>query len=93
MYGYEMVKVVNARSNGRLEWREGTLYPTLHRLEAGGWVSSRWEDVPGDGGKPPGRQRKYYFITRKGRTELVRRTQEWRQFSLAVNAMLLGSTA
>jgi DNA-binding PadR family transcriptional regulator len=91
MYGYEMVKLVNARSGGRLEWREGTLYPALHHLEASGLVSSRWQDAPAD--QAPGRQRKYYSITRKGRGELARRTTEWRQFSLAVNAMLLGSMA
>jgi DNA-binding PadR family transcriptional regulator len=91
MYGYEMVKLVNARSGGRLEWREGTLYPTLHRLEAAGLVSSRWADAPSD--EAPGRQRKYYTLTRKGRTELVRRAEEWRQFSVAVNAVLAGGMA
>lgn len=27
MYGYEIVKIVNVRTNGRLEWKEGTVYP------------------------------------------------------------------
>ncbi|KPK85002.1 MAG: hypothetical protein AMJ81_04380 [Phycisphaerae bacterium SM23_33] len=88
MYGYEMVKLVNARTKGRLEWKEGTLYPTLHRLQSLGLVSARWADAPAD--EAPGRKRKYYSITRKGRTELARRTQEWSQFSLSVNALLLG---
>ena len=88
MYGYEIVKVVNARTNGRLEWKEGTLYPTLHRLQAVGLISARWDDAPAD--QAPGRKRKYYSITPKGRRELIRRTEEWRQFSLAVNACLLG---
>ena len=88
MYGYEMVKVVNARTGGRLEWKEGTLYPTLHRLQAVGMVSARWSEAPAD--EAPGRKRKYYSITRKGRTELARRTEEWRDFSVAVNAILLG---
>ena len=46
MYGYEMVRLVNARSGGRLEWREGTLYPALHKLEADRLVTSRWADAP-----------------------------------------------
>ncbi len=87
MYGYEMVKVVNARTNGRLEWREGTLYPALHRLEADGLISSRWADAPA--AEAPGRMRKYYSITRKGRTELARRTHEWREFSTAVSTLIL----
>jgi len=88
MYGYEMVKLVNARTNGRLEWKEGTLYPTLHRLQASRLVSARWAAAPSD--EAPGRKRKYYSITRKGRTELTRRRREWRQFSATVNAIVLG---
>lgn len=98
MYGYEIVKLVNARSGGRLEWREGTLYPALHKLEADGLLGSRWADAPpgpaaggpdGDA-KPTGRRRKYYAITGRGRKELVRRTAEWQEFSAAVNAILVG---
>ncbi len=88
MYGYEILKVVNVRTNGMFEWKEGTLYPTLHRLQAARWVSARWSDAPKD--EAPGRKRKYYHITPKGRRELSRRTEEWKQFSLAVNACLLG---
>jgi PadR family transcriptional regulator PadR len=85
MYGYEMVKVVNARTDGRFEWKEGTLYPTLHRLEGGGLIRAKWQDVPGTQ-----RKRKYYHITRKGTSELARRKEEWNQFAGAVNAVLMG---
>ena len=88
MYGYEIVKVVNARTNGRLEWKEGTLYPTLHRLEGDGLIWSRWADAPAD--EAPGRKRKYYAVTHKGKAELKRRAAEWKQFSGAVTAILLG---
>jgi DNA-binding PadR family transcriptional regulator len=86
MYGYEMVKLVDARTGGRLQWREGTLYPTLHRLEAEKLIESRWQDVPGC----EARQRKYYHITRKGLAELARRVGEWKEFTAAVNAIVLG---
>lgn len=87
MYGYEIVKVVNARTGGKLEWREGTLYPALHRLESDGLVRASWETAPS------GKQRKYYAITRKGEAELARRAEEWRQFSGAVDAVLMGGLA
>ena len=106
MYGYEIVKLVNARSGGRLEWKEGTLYPTLHRLEADGLLRSQWAEggiaTPpaddrgaGDGTNGAGtgaatRQRKYYAMTGKGRSELARRSEQWREFSTAVNRILLG---
>ena len=88
MYGYEIVKVVNARTNGLLELKEGTLYPTLHRLQAGGLVSGKWSDA--NKSETPNRKRKYYHLTRKGKRELARRTEQWKQFSFAVNACLLG---
>ena len=86
MYGYEMVKVVNARTNGLFEWREGTLYPTLHRLEAEGLIKSHWQAA-----EETGKRRKYYAITRRGRGELKRRQQEWQQFAGAMNMILMGS--
>lgn len=84
MYGYEMVKLVAERTKGRLGWKEGTLYPCLHRLEAAGLVRSRWSDAPS------GKKRKYYRITRKGLAELKRRASEWKEFAGAVNTLLLG---
>lgn len=89
MYGYEMVKVVDARSGGRLQWREGTLYPTLHRLQADGLVTSKWQDAPAGPGQAA-RSRKYYAITRKGLGELAHRQQEWKEFTTAVNALVMG---
>jgi PadR family transcriptional regulator, regulatory protein PadR len=83
MYGYEIVKVVNERTAGRFEWKEGSLYPCLHRLEADGLVSSIWRNAPN--GKP----RKYYRITRRGRAELEARQAEWADFAAAVNAVLM----
>ena len=41
----------------------GTLYPVLHDLEAAGWLKSTAKTVNG-------RRRRYYAITRKGRTQL-----------------------
>lgn len=89
MYGYEIVKEVDARTGGRLKWREGTLYPALHRLQADRLVTARWDRSTS--GRSSGRKRKYYAITRKGLAELARRTEEWREFSLSVNAILLGT--
>lgn len=87
MYGYEIVKVVNERTGGRFEWKEGTLYPCLHRLEGDRLLRSRWREAPS------GKSRKYYRITRKGVAELAKRTAEWVEFSGAVNTLLMGKTA
>ncbi|KPK64957.1 MAG: DNA-binding protein [Planctomycetes bacterium SM23_32] len=86
MYGYEMVKEVNARTGGLFKWKEGTLYPCLHRLEVDGLLRSHWREAPN------GKKRKYYRITAKGLAELARRTEEWKQFAGGVNVLLLGKT-
>jgi len=91
MYGYEIVKLVDARSNGQLRWKEGTLYPALHKLEGDGLVRGDWRDAPAD--EAPGRKRKYYALTSAGRKELARRLGEWQQFSHSINAVLRGAAS
>ena len=83
MYGYEIIKVVNERTNKAFEWKEGTLYPCLHRLEGEGLIRSEWSVAES------GRNRKYYSITRKGAKLLADKTEEWSAFAKAVNAVLL----
>ena len=75
MYGYQVVKELQARSEGYFDLEQGTLYPALHRLEKDDLVESRWEVVR------DGPSRKYYHITDKGRTELEKSTQQWSDFS------------
>ena len=83
MYGYQMVKEVGQRSSGYFDFKEGTLYPALHRLERAGMVEGRWQDTPNS------IRRRYYQITAKGRQALVDRLQEWQRFSHAMNSIML----
>ena len=83
-YGYEMVQLVNARTNGALSWSEGSLYPVLHKLESDGFVRAEWREGEG------ARRRRYYALTSAGRRELKRRSAEWKSFAAAV-AIFLGS--
>ncbi len=82
MYGYEIIQVVEDRTQNAFQWKEGTLYPWLHRLEADGLIASRWVE------SDAGRQRKYYKITRRGRAALAAKSDEWAAFAKAVNALL-----
>ncbi|HEY7471017.1 MAG TPA: helix-turn-helix transcriptional regulator [Gemmatimonadota bacterium] len=81
-YGYEIVAAIEERSGGRLEVRDGTLYPVLYRLEEAGFVAPRWENP--ERGVP----RKYYRITDEGKEEAKRLTAEWREFAAALDAIL-----
>ena len=70
-YGYAILKQVSDLSGGRLEWTDGLLYPLLHRLERLGHVDAVWRQPDG------GRRRKYYRITKDGRTQLAEHRQQW----------------
>ena len=82
MYGYQIVKEVNQRSNGYFAFKEGTLYPALHRLERAGLIEGRWENTP------TSVRRRYYLITAKGRQALDDRMREWQRFSRAMDAIM-----
>jgi PadR family transcriptional regulator PadR len=87
MYGYEIIKVINERTKGEFQWKEGTLYPCLHRLESAKFIASEWHEAA------TGRQRKYYKITRKGAAMLKEKTAQWTGFTSAVNTVLLAKLA
>ena len=82
MYGYEMVCEVRERTRGTFQWKEGSLYPNLHKLERGGLLESRWEGSEGE------RRRKYYALTPAGRGELARRREEWGRLVRAVGQVM-----
>ena len=72
-YGYEIAKYVNNLTDGVLELKEGTLYPALRRLEAEGFIEGYW------GSETGGSRRRYYRITRSGRTALDSARSDWRR--------------
>ena len=82
MHGYRIVREINHRSSGYFQFKEGTLYPALHRLEADGLLSGYW------GNGPTAAPRRYYSITPKGVKVLEERLEEWRRFSRAVNLIM-----
>ena len=82
MYGYEMIKEMEALSSGVFLFREGTLYPILHSLEQNGMVEAYWSETEGT------RPRKYYRITETGRMQLEEKRREWVVFRSAVEKVL-----
>jgi PadR family transcriptional regulator len=80
-HGYRIAQRIKERSKGVLDFKEGTLYPALHKLENEGLVASS-EEIE------KGRPRRYYRITRAGRTVLAKDRAEWRKLSRAVTMIL-----
>jgi len=82
MYGYLIIKELEMRSQGYFKFKEGTLYPALHRLEKTGLLRGEWQTLPS------GRQRRYYHITGKGLRSLATTRSQWRDFLVAMNLII-----
>lgn len=84
MYGYQIIKELEIRSERVFTLKEGTLYPLLHVLEQDGAVICEQRTAEN------GRERKYYIITESGRKLLQDKLKEWDSFQTAVNQVIGG---
>ncbi|MGE6631917.1 PadR family transcriptional regulator [Bacillus sp. NPDC077027] len=84
MYGYEMIKELEVKSEGIFSFKEGTIYPILHNLEDKGLIVSYWGEGNGN------RKRKYYKINDKGKEFIQEKKEEWKVFKGAVDRVLNG---
>src|SRR5215218_2943700 len=82
MYGFELAERLRSDTGGALDFKEGTLYPALHRLEDDGLVESFWQD------SPSGPRRRYYRLTEVGLEALSERRAQWIRLTEAVNGAL-----
>jgi transcriptional regulator len=73
-HGYEISKLIEARSGGQLRFHVASLYPLLYRLEERGWLLGRWVEKAGQ------RRRRFYNLTPEGRRVLARQRETWRTF-------------
>ena len=82
MYGYELVKELEQRSDQGLSVKEGTLYPALHKLEKQEYIECYWVE------QEKGPARKYYKITAAGKEILHEKTREWQDFVKVMNKVI-----
>jgi len=81
-HGYEIGKLIESRSGGRLTFALPTLYPTLLKLENRGWIKGRWVEKAGQ------RERCFYRLTPEGRRVLAAQQENWRAYVAAVNDIM-----
>lgn len=81
MYGYEITQHVKEKTAGEIQLTEGALYPTLHKLEAEGFLETEKVSI----GK---RLRKYYRLTENGNKQANDKVNEFRRFSETMNQLL-----
>src|SRR5436853_7497414 len=80
-YGYALIQEVKRLSEDKIEWTDGMLYPVLHRMEANGWIKSRWVQIEN------GRKRKYYSIKKDGHKMLKEKREQWTVLNSVLNGL------
>ena len=81
LYGFEISKQIEERTEGALHFTLASLYPMLYDLEKRGWIKGRWE------ANTAGRDRRYYFLTAAGKKQLEPLRQEWSFFFRALDRL------
>ena len=77
-HGYEISKLIEQRSSGRVRFKVASLYPLLYRLEERGWIAGKWIE------KPDERRRRFYRLTPEGKRVLAAQRSNWSEFVDAV---------
>jgi transcriptional regulator len=73
LHGYGIARRIEQTSGNLLALNYGTLYPALLKLEQEGSIASEW------GVSENNRKAKFYKLTRQGRKQLEKETQDWQQ--------------
>jgi PadR family transcriptional regulator, regulatory protein PadR len=82
MHGWAISERIHQVSRATLQIPQGSLYPSLHRLERRGWITAEW------GVSDNNRKAKYYSLTRAGRKQLATETTDWSRLTAAVRLVL-----
>ena len=82
-YGSQIISEMDSQTQGYFQFKEGSLYPALHRLEKAGWIQGEFQVLP-RGGSPV----KFYVLTEAGRDELQHRQKDFERFAQAVGTVL-----
>jgi PadR family transcriptional regulator PadR len=82
LHGYAVLRRIQQLSDDTLRVEEGSLYPSLHRMERRGWIQSKW--APSENN----RRAKYYSLTRLGRKQLEVEALSWATLSTAVSKIM-----
>lgn len=81
-HGYELAKMIDDRTRGKLSFHVANVYTSLYRLERAGYVAGRWVEKAGQ------RRRRFYRLTPSGRRQLAVRRNQWSEFVGAVDVVL-----
>jgi PadR family transcriptional regulator, regulatory protein PadR len=81
-HGYGIARRIEQVSEQVLQLNEGTVYTSLLRLQQRKWIASEW------GASENNRKAKYYSITKSGRKQLERETENWERIAGVIGRLL-----
>src|SRR6267154_2132208 len=84
LHGWGITNKLEQLSQSALQVDEGSLYPSLYRMEEKGWIEAEWRVTENN------RRAKYYSLTRAGRKQLDAEQAQWDRMS-SIIAMVLHS--
>jgi PadR family transcriptional regulator, regulatory protein PadR len=86
LHGYGIARRIEQVSNNGLSLNQGTIYPALLRLQQRGWIKAGW------GISDTNRRAKFYSLSRIGRKQVERETENWERIAAAMARFLLPSS-
>jgi len=81
-HGYDIAKRIQLLSKEIIKVGQGSLYPSLHRLERQGYIKANW------GQSNTGRRAKFYELTKDGKAHASQEQRNWIELTSAVNFVL-----
>ena len=81
-HGYDIAKHIQLVSKDVITVGQGSLYPSLHRLESKGYIKAKWDITE------TGRRAKFYELTKDGRQQATTEESNWKELTRAVNLLL-----
>ena len=82
MHGWAIAQRLAQRSGDQLKVSQGSLYPSLHKLEQAGWIEAEWKPSENN------RRAKFYRLTASGKKALKAETAEWERLSSAISLVV-----
>ena len=82
LHGYGVLQRIEQMSGQQLLIQQGSLYPALYRLEAGGALLTEWSTSENN------RRAKYYRLSKGGKEQLAVELDRWSRVSRIMAAIL-----
>ncbi len=82
LHGWGITQRLEELSKSALQVDEGSLYPSLYRMEDKGWIEAEWRMTQNN------RRAKYYSLTRSGRKQLEKEQEIWARMSAIITLVL-----